>query len=173
MVSPISCSAPLATGHVAYGGWGAVVHKCPTGLIEAIVHDGNSQLGTPSSASRAADSPGSPGHSVLRLRTTSVLGVLYAELTCGARTTGDWRAPSAVEALCKLPESDAIPREWRACRFCRKRAALSRMSLTSCCTAGLRRSLPPATISFAQQMLPRRSSRGCACGVGDGHCWVL
>lgn len=69
----------------------------------------------------------------------------HAGLTCGARTTVDWRAPS-------------IPPWWKPCVDCQNltrslrsdarvasvaSAALSRMSLASCCTA-----LPPAMIAF-------------------------
>ncbi|TFK81360.1 hypothetical protein K466DRAFT_578591 [Polyporus arcularius HHB13444] len=32
--------------------------------------------------------------------------------------------PLAVEALRRLPEGDGVPREWRACRFCRRRGTV-------------------------------------------------
>ena len=32
--------------------------------------------------------------------------------------------PLAIEALRRLPEADSVPREWRACRFCRRRGSI-------------------------------------------------
>ena len=69
---------------------------CRPGLATAVTHSGNPQLGTPPSVSRAAYSAGGPGHSILRLSTTIVYVIAYAELVCGTRTMSDSGASSQI-----------------------------------------------------------------------------
>ena len=158
------CPGAPCPGYVAYRRPGTSLPRRLAGLPHALAHLGNPSLRASPSTSRATQpTQGDRSRLSFVCARRSYLTLPGPRLRAALVRLATSEHPLAIEALRRLPGADSVPREWRACSFCRKRGSIEDEPHVL---------LLQGTTARHEATQPRKCSRGFGRDEGAGHCWT-